>query len=469
MDEDEVENDEEEVEKDEEEAEKDEEEERDEEMAGSTIAMETALGPIRQEAGSAAPSAQESREFALEMASLLRGEHLEMARRYFVSAAEKVGGSRVPQRRRQPYQNCLRELRAQAQARAFEEMNASAKVPALEVQLRLTQDNAKVQADMIGRLESDLSEVIAEIIDAGMEAALNRAKADRKMAICVKDATNAQAELKQTLDREWRIEEYVRCKSRREVFEEIDARGFVLSEELARARADERNAQSLLIDATEGDFGKLLRKSLNEERSLRLLCDEKEVELVHLRCEASRSLNYENYLKEQKQTKALKSLRDRADRAEHDELKARVEAQASEGKGALAKVPAFEAQLRMARDNASVQVDIIKKLESELSKFRVEIDDARAEVVVSQTKADQEMAIYLKDVTDAQAELRRILDHEERIGEYAHCKSHRKTLEEICARGFVLSEELARVRANERDARLLLSDSEESKDEAGGP
>ncbi|XP_070002366.1 uncharacterized protein [Nicotiana sylvestris] len=41
------------------------------------------------------------------------------------------------------------------------------------------------------------------------------------------------------------------------------------------------------------------------------------------------------------------------------------------------------------------------------------------------------------------------------------------TLKEIHARGFALSKELARARENERDARLLLPDAEESEDEAG--
>lgn len=43
----------------------------------------------------------------------------------------------------------------------------------------------------------------------------------------------------------------------------------------------------------------MLRKVLDEERSLRLLCYEKEVELAHLWYEVSWSLNYVSYLKEQ--------------------------------------------------------------------------------------------------------------------------------------------------------------------------
>ncbi|XP_070030160.1 uncharacterized protein [Nicotiana sylvestris] len=202
-----------------------------------------------------------------------------------------------------------------------------------------------------------------------------------------------------------------------------------------------------------------LLKALNDERSLRLLCDEKEVKLVHLQ--------YELY----KKAKALKHLQDEVGRArhEHDELKARAEAQALEGKDALAKVPDFEAQLRLVRDNASVQEDMIVKLESELSKVRAVILDAREKAVMSRTKADQEMAIYSKDAANAQTELRRIIDHEGRVEEYARRKSRRKTLEEIRARGFALSKELALARVDKRDARLLLPDAEESKDEAGRP
>ena len=87
---------------------------------------------------------------------------------------------------------------------------------------------------------------------------------------------------------------------------------------------------------------------------------------------------------------ALERLRDEVGRArnEQDELKARAEAQALNGKDALAKVPIFEAQLCLVRDNASVQKEMIVKLEFELSKVRDEIVDARAEVVMSQTKAD---------------------------------------------------------------------------------
>lgn len=45
--------------------------------------------------------------------------------------------------------------------------------------------------------------------------------------------------------------------------------------------------------------GARLQKALDKGRSLRLLCEEKEVELTHWRYEAYRSSNYESYLMEQ--------------------------------------------------------------------------------------------------------------------------------------------------------------------------
>ncbi|XP_070006280.1 uncharacterized protein [Nicotiana sylvestris] len=196
--------------------------------------------------------------------------------------------------------------------------------------------------------------------------------------------------------------------------------------------------------------GARLRKALDEGRSLRLLCEEREL---------------------QKKTEALEHLRGEADRVRNDcgELRAQVQAQALEEKGALDKVPAFEAQLRLAHDNVSVQPDMITKLEFELARVRAEIVDARAEAALSRTKADHEMAIHLKDATNAQAELKKALSRKKMIEEYVCCRSRREVFKEIGARGFILPEELARARADERDARSLLADAIESEDEVCGP
>nr|XP_009778368.1 PREDICTED: differentially expressed in FDCP 6 homolog [Nicotiana sylvestris] len=193
--------------------------------------------------------------------------------------------------------------------------------------------------------------------------------------------------------------------NKREMFFQGDgAQGKAKRDWGIKAEASSEPAMSVAFDKLKSGLLRgeaSLRKALDEERSLRLLCDEKEVEL--------------------KKMEALEHLRDKVSQArrEYDELRARAEAQALEGKDALAIVPSFEAQLFLAHNNASIQTDMIAKLESELLKVRDEIVDARAEATMSRTKADRERAIYSKDVVDAQAELRRFLDREGKVEEYA--------------------------------------------------
>nr|XP_016464392.1 PREDICTED: uncharacterized protein LOC107787349 [Nicotiana tabacum] len=121
--------------------------------------------------------------------------------------------------------------------------------------------------------------------------------------------------------------------------------------------------------------GARLQKFLDEGEPLRLLSEEKEVELQHWRYEAYGSSNYESYLMEQLQKKieVLEYLKGDIDRIRTvcGRLRAQVQAQALEETGASAKVPAFEVQLRLARDNVKVQADMIGKLESDLSKIRL--------------------------------------------------------------------------------------------------
>nr|XP_009796823.1 PREDICTED: uncharacterized protein LOC104243347 [Nicotiana sylvestris] len=114
----------------------------------------------------------------------------------------------------------------------------------------------KGEADRVMNACSELrAQVRAHITDAQAEALLSRTRADQEMEIHVKDAADAQVELKRALDREKRIKEYVHCRSRREVPEEVDTRGFILSEELARAKADESDAWLLLADVSESKYG----------------------------------------------------------------------------------------------------------------------------------------------------------------------------------------------------------------------
>ncbi|XP_070028903.1 uncharacterized protein [Nicotiana sylvestris] len=214
-----------------------------------------------------------------------------------------------------------------------------------------------------------------------------------------------------------------------------------------------------------------LQKAIDGEKSLRLLCDEKEDELARLQHETNQSSNYESFLKEQKKTEDVECLWSEVGQAkcEYDELKARADVEASTEKGALAKASAFEVQLCLARDDSLVRVDMITKLESELLKIKAEVVDARAEAVMSRTKVDKKVIVYLEDGANDQVELRRTLDREGRSKEYARCKSRRETLEDIYARGFDLSKKIKRAKAKEYDAKLLLSDAEDSEKEADGP
>lgn len=157
------------------------------------------------------------------------------------------------------------------------------------------------------------------------------------------------------------------------------------------------------------------------------------------------------------------------DKCKYDELKVQAEAQALMEKGALSKASTLEVQLRLTCDNSLVRIDMITKLESEILKIKAKVVDARAEAVMSRAKAEKKVVVYLKDTTDAQAGLRRTLDHEGRSKEYIQCKSLRETLEEIYARDFNLSEEMKRAKADEYGAKSLLSNAEDSEDEANGP
>ncbi|XP_070002500.1 uncharacterized protein [Nicotiana sylvestris] len=203
----------------------------------------------------------------------------------------------------------------------------------------------------------------------------------------------------------------------------------------------------------------MLPKAKDGENSLRLLCDKREDELAHLRCELHKKAEDQEHL----------TCEVGQDKSERDELKARADVHTIAEKEALAKASALEVQLRLVCENSSVRTDVIIKLKSELLKIKAEVVDAQAEAVMSRTKADKKVAVYLKDAADARAKLRRALDRESRSKEYARYKSRRETLEEIHTRGFDLSEEVKQAKADEHDARSLLSDAEDSEKEADRP
>ncbi|XP_070020764.1 MAR-binding filament-like protein 1-1 [Nicotiana sylvestris] len=117
-----------------------------------------------------------------------------------------------------------------------------------------------------------------------------------------------------------------------------------------------------------------LHKALNGEKSLRLLCDKKTREPIHLRSELDRSRNYEGNLEKQ----------------------AQIDVHVADKRNALDKASTLEIQLSKAPEGDSIQMSRIAKLEIELLKIKAEVVDARAEAEEVRAKADKKVVIYLK-------------------------------------------------------------------------
>ncbi|XP_070025997.1 peroxisomal and mitochondrial division factor 2-like [Nicotiana sylvestris] len=147
------------------------------------------------------------------------------------------------------------DLKAQIDAHVAAKRNALAKASALEIQLRNAQEGDPVQASRIAKLETGLLKMKAEVMDARIEAEEVRAKADKKVAIYLKDDAEARTKLRGASYRERRRNEYARCKSRRETLEEIHGKGFDFSEKIEQAKVDEFDAKFLVSDAKENEEG----------------------------------------------------------------------------------------------------------------------------------------------------------------------------------------------------------------------
>ncbi|XP_070004588.1 uncharacterized protein [Nicotiana sylvestris] len=163
-----------------------------------------------------------------------------------------------------------------------------------------------------------------------------------------------------------------------------------------------------------------LRKACEGEKSLRIIYGERGKELRHLR--------YEGEIGQAKH--------------ECNKLRAKIDAHVAAKKNVLAKVFALEVQLQNTRENSSVQMSMIARLEFDFLEMKAKVVDALAEAEEIWCKANKKVVVYLKDIVEAWAELRGVSDQENRSNEYARCKLRRETLKEIHARGFDLSEEI---------------------------
>ncbi|XP_070010839.1 WEB family protein At5g16730, chloroplastic-like [Nicotiana sylvestris] len=154
-----------------------------------------------------------------------------------------------------------------------------------------------------------------------------------------------------------------------------------------------------------------------------------------------------------RKTKTLERLRGEANQVNSkcNELKAQIDVHVAAKRNALAKASALEIQLCNARESNLVQTSRIINLETDLLKMKAEVVDVRAEVEEVREKVDKKVAIYLKDDVVARTKLR----------------SRRETLKEIHGKGFDISKEIEQAKAYAFDAKFLISDAKDNKEEAG--
>ncbi|XP_070008305.1 uncharacterized protein [Nicotiana sylvestris] len=152
-----------------------------------------------------------------------------------------------------------------------------------------------------------------------------------------------------------------------------------------------------------------LRKVSGEEKALRLLCSRKEEELMDLRAELAEARKNESELDEKESIDKL----------------------ATDKKALTAQLASAETQLRGVKAKGLAQAKKIKEMEADLA-------IARAKAVQAKAKTEETKAAVDKSII-----------------------ARRETLEEIHAQGFDLVEEIAEAKAQETDAKFLVSSDDE--------
>ncbi|XP_070019412.1 uncharacterized protein [Nicotiana sylvestris] len=153
-----------------------------------------------------------------------------------------------------------------------------------------------------------------------------------------------------------------------------------------------------------------LKKYLDEEKALKLLCSQKKEELKDLQTELAKARKNEAELDEQLQQKLemIGKLRIKVDRVKSDchRWKDNMDRLAVDKKASLAQLASAEAQLRGKKMKNLAQAKKIKELEESLAKVGAEVAEAKAEVEKTKATTDKTIAVHLRDAEAVQAELR---------------------------------------------------------------
>ncbi|XP_070036099.1 uncharacterized protein [Nicotiana tomentosiformis] len=223
--------------------------------------------------------------------------------------------------------------------------------------------------------------------------------------------------------------------------------------------SEERNALKLLCgqkDETIMDLQADLAKAREEEAEL-----DKQVTILLIEYGLDPTVEVNTSLSQlQQKVERIELLRGEVDqvKADCDRWKENMDRLAAEKETTLAKLSSAKVQLRGIKEKSSAQPKRIEELEIGLA-------EAKAEIEKTKVMADKSIAMYRADAKAAQMQLREGSDRERWIIDSAKCQSWRKTLEEIHVRDFDLSEEIARAKVLESEARQLASLDDEDDDE----
>ncbi|XP_019252671.1 PREDICTED: uncharacterized protein LOC109231464 [Nicotiana attenuata] len=217
-----------------------------------------------------------------------------------------------------------------------------------------------------------------------------------------------------------------------------------------------------------------LKKVSGEEKALRLLCNQKEEELRDLRAELAKAQKKETELDEQvtmiltgygllgstseantlisqlqQNLEMIGQLRGAVDQVKVDchRWKKNMDQLAADKEVVTVQLTSAETQLRGIKVKGLAQAKKIEELEADFSGARAEAAQSKAEVEKTNVTAKKTIAVYLRDVAAVQEEPREASDRGRRINELTKWQARRETLEEIHARGFDLTGEIAEANA----------------------